>query len=157
AGRVVTPKELLASHPDLVSELSAFFADQEKVSGWTWPFLETLRPADDESTVAGIEESGSEGLAVPGVGLGSFGDYDLPREIGRGGMSVVYKAWQKSLNRLVAVKMIRADRLATEADIRRFRHEAEVVAQLDHPATVPIYEVGQWNAEGFDAPILYFS
>jgi tRNA A-37 threonylcarbamoyl transferase component Bud32 len=157
AGKAPSREELLASHPELAADLSLFFSDNDKVRSWTAPVLDTLRPADAEATIeAGAGDRHLE-TVVPGVKLGIFGDYELLKEIGRGGMSVVYKARQLSLNRLVAIKMIRADRLFTEADSLRFHHEAETVAKLDHPGMVPIYEVGRWDAEGLDAPIMYFS
>src|SRR5262245_43730491 len=70
-----------------------------------------------------------------------FGDYELLDRAGAGGMGIVFKARQRSLNRVVAVKLIRSGHFAGELERRRFLQEAQLAAALQHPGIVSIHEV----------------
>jgi Flp pilus assembly protein TadD/tRNA A-37 threonylcarbamoyl transferase component Bud32 len=149
AGQAAGVAELLASHPDLAPELETFFADEETVHRWTAPLRPVARAAFTNALAAALDPAAEQGTSAPGTETRSVGDYELLEEIGRGGMGVVYKARQKSLGRLVALKMIRAGTLAVAADVERLRNEAEIVAQLDHPHIVPIHEVGDHDGQPY--------
>lgn len=81
--------------------------------------------------------------------LGEFGNYEILGKIAAGGMGVVYRARQKGLNRIVALKLIPEGRLAGENDINRFLFEARAAAELEHPNIAPIYEVGEAEGQPF--------
>jgi serine/threonine protein kinase/outer membrane protein assembly factor BamB len=116
AGRAPDRAELLEAHPTLAAQLEACLAGIEFINRAT-------------------------GTAVPSGEPTVLGDFRLIREIGRGGMGVVYEAEQSSLHRRVALKVLRFGIADTEA-MKRFRREAETVARLHHTNIVPIFAVG---------------
>lgn len=152
-GRAPNPHAWLASYPEYETELAAFLEGQAELDRVAGPLREVGRaawscssvPDESETTVIETADRPSNPAAR------CYGDYEVIEEIAHGGMGIVYKARQKSLNRPVALKVIRAGEMASSADVRRFRREAETVALLDHPHIVPIYEVGEADGQ------VYFS
>jgi WD40 repeat protein len=101
-----------------------------------------------------VERAGGDGerrppLAVPI--LGELGDYRVLREIGRGGMGVVYEAEQTSLGRRVALKVLPAHAVGDRKALERFRREAKAAARLHHTNIVPVFEVGREGDSTFYA------
>jgi serine/threonine-protein kinase len=143
AGSPPDRDELLKQYPGLAQELRSFFRNRDAMDGIAGSIKEQW--PDMAETIGASEPSG----AGVGATIRYFGDYELFEEIARGGMGVVYKARQVSLNRVVAVKMILAGQLASPADVQRFQAEAEAAAGLDHPNIVPIYEVGEQDGQHY--------
>ena len=103
-------------------------------------------PSSGTETTSGVPQGNGHATSRT---VRYFGDYETISILGQGGMGVVYKARQLTLNRLVALKMIRNAEFASEDQVRRFQNEAEAVATLDHPGIVPIYEVGTYEDQRY--------
>jgi serine/threonine-protein kinase len=130
-GEFVDVESLARQHPEMAEELRRLWAAVQVAGVFGKSSAPSLPPAKPQAV--------SPAATLPR----RFGDYELLEEIGRGGMGIVYKARQVSLDRLVALKMLRHTDQASEEEGRRFRMEAETAARLDHPNIVPVYDVGE--------------
>ena len=177
SGQNPDPREWLARHPELRPELAEFFADRERLdhlvqsvgpAAADQTITSNSSPAAEQDTALGwtcmnaeIDTHASTGVALardngaiseflpPGTRIRYFGDYELLKVLGEGGMGIVYKARQLSLNRPVALKMIKSARFASADDVHRFQNEAQAVAGLDHPNIVEIFEIGQFEDQHY--------
>ena len=108
--------------------------------------LEAMLPYDDEADASrgDVGDPVTPGTAATVIEPGrQLGGYRLERELGRGGMGVVFAAWQRSLDRTVAVKVLSAPTLlVSERALWRFQREGKLLATLDHPAVVKVIETG---------------
>ncbi len=130
-GETPDRQAILARHPGLEKDLLAFFDRFDRIEGLASPLRK----------LAGINP-----LPRP---FGTFGQLELHGMISAGGMGVVYKAFDPVLKRWVALKMIRAGRLASAEDLRLFRREAEAAAAMTHPNIIPIYSFGEHEGQPY--------
>ena len=141
AGERPSIEELAARYPDLAGPIRKLLPALVRVERDL-----TIDPAHDPS-------SKSERLPlVPAPGTERrLGDYRILREIGRGGMGVVYEAEQVSLNRRVALKVLPGHIASDKMALERFRREAKAAARLHHTNIVPVFEVGS------DGEVAYYA
>jgi WD40 repeat protein len=151
AGEAPEREVLLDRYPDLADQLAAFLDEQDRLLRMTEPLRTIIETAAGADLGRPCPNGDGADLLEASATVQIFDDYELLGEIDRGGMGVVYRARQRSLNRLVALKMLRSGSLADRDDIRRFRLEAEAVARLDHPNIVPIHEVGEHDGLSYFA------
>ncbi|MDB4664586.1 serine/threonine protein kinase [bacterium] len=136
-GEIVNLEAVCVENPELSGELRKL-----------WGALlvtDTAGAIADEGLSSVSDTSRWKSLTLPTT----IGDYELIEELGRGGMGVVFRARQISLDREVAIKMILRGRLASEADLQRFLAEASATARLQHPNIVPVYEAGDIEGRPF--------
>jgi tetratricopeptide (TPR) repeat protein len=127
AGRAPAPAELMAQHPDLAGDLQECLA-----------CLDLIRQAGQTTRQAGAIEERFDA----GRGAVALGDFRIVREIGKGGMGVVYEAEQLSLHRRVALKVLPFAAALDSRQLQRFKNEAQAAACLHHSNIVPVYSVG---------------
>ncbi len=142
AGKTVALEELCRNAPELLDVLRGMIDKLRAVnSAMATQRLERSEGNIEFRTVAPAE-------AMTGTVLPSVPGYAIQRELGRGGMGVVYLARQEGLERLVAIKMLPQGAEA-ERTMQRFQTEAEVIARLQHPNLIQIYEVGTVEGRPF--------
>lgn len=145
--------ELLTRYGDVAEELAGFFADHDRVSGLALP-LRTLIAAQTDASGGADETLSYAKYDANETGQRSvvgqrIGNYEILREVGRGGMGVVYQARDTQLSRVVALKMVLAGQFADDEEIQRFDEEARSAAALDHPGIVALYESGRCDGQPF--------
>lgn len=148
SGQGIDRDRLLREHPEHAEELASFLDDYGSLDERFAPLRDiasSISRLQAESPTIGREDT----LAPTPQAGSTFGGYELLTEIARGGMGVVYKARQRSLNRIVALKMVLGSRREGSIDRDRFLAEAKAVARLSHPHIVPIYEVGEHDGQPY--------
>jgi eukaryotic-like serine/threonine-protein kinase len=138
AGRQPDRDRLLRDHPELAMYLNCIEGLDRLVPGPA-----PVTPGAPTADGGGSPLADATGTPGTNGSPHDFGNFELLGEIGRGGMGVIWKARQKGLDRIVAIKMILANHLASREQVERFVAEAKIMARLHHPHIVRIHETGQ--------------
>jgi len=136
-GRAPDRGQLLAAHPDLRQDLEAFLAGHDELARLTAP-LRAAEQGDARGRAGPTDEEPDD--THPDIG--ELGDFRLLREVGRGGMGVVYEAEQISLRRRVALKVLPFAAAIDPRRLQRFKTEALAAAHVQHERIVPVHSVG---------------
>src|SRR5271168_409069 len=136
-GEHPTLRDYVERHPDLADEIRDLF-----------PALLMMEDLGESSGATTGSLAADNGAAL-GIRLERLGDYRILREIGRGGMGVVYEAEQESLGRRVALKVLSAGSLLDPKQVRRFEREAKAAAKLHHTNIVPVFGVGRQDGHHY--------
>jgi serine/threonine protein kinase/WD40 repeat protein len=142
-GERPTVEEYAGRRPDLASEIRAVFPTLLLVEDLGKDSVGQPAPDPAVGTLGSIGETAGKALVDPASGLQRLGEYRILREIGRGGMGIVYEAEQESLGRRVAIKVLPFHSLLGAKHLVRFRQEARAAARLSHPNIVPVFGVGE--------------
>ena len=154
-------EEFLARHPEFAAEIDEFITGYQQVNRIVAPMhdedlsvlsrrLSEVAPLADRVPGRSTEAAGAS-ASGKSVELGQLGDFRLLREIGRGGMGIVYEAEQISLRRRVALKILPFAGGIDSRQLQRFRNEAEAAAHLHHSHIVPVFAVGSERGVHFYA------
>jgi WD40 repeat protein/predicted Ser/Thr protein kinase len=141
-GEVPALDEYLSRFPQFAPQLREQFELHTALRSSHWP-------ASDESAARTAAVTLTDTGALPAPAGPALAGYEVLQELGRGGMGVVYLAWQIGLRRRVALKMILSGEYSRPQDVDRFRAEAQAVARLEHPNLVKIHEVGEQDGRPY--------
>jgi eukaryotic-like serine/threonine-protein kinase len=143
-GKAPDVEAIAQEHPTLAEELRELWLTAQLAD-------ELARTLEVDATVdyTPSKTMPADALAATGSGQRCIGDCELLEELGRGGMGVVYRARQRGLGRIVALKILRHPLAASGLDVARFRAEASSAARLDHPHIVPVYAVGDHEGQPY--------
>jgi serine/threonine protein kinase len=128
AGVQVDPEEIVRANPEHESRLRRFFGNVDGLNQLLGD-LSGIQPSVPEDDAAALDQT--------------LGEFRIRREIGRGGMGVVYEAEQISMGRPVALKVLHAGAALDPEKVARFQNEVRAVSQLNHEHIVPVHAIGQ--------------
>lgn len=143
ADRSSDQNAFILRHPNFASDLKEFFSDARLL------YIEDSSSLPTASLGQTVFDMSQQVKPAGGLVVRHFGEYEILEKLGTGGMGIVYKARQKKLNRLVALKMIRSGALANASDVQRFEAEAKATAKLSHSGIVSVHEVGIHDGHHF--------